>query len=442
MFKKREVFKKGIAFLVAVVMVLPAGCDTPAGSSRNGDTAYDDTRVPSEPVKCRETFPCSNVTLVSNLRPEELMGERLNDIWGWTDPETGTEYALVGLTDRVTFVDISEPAAPLVVGTLPEALHSGQGNGNGFLMPMHDEEDEGKSAWRDVKVYDNHAFVVSDGQPHGLQVFDLRRLRQVENPPAIFSEDLHYTDFGNAHNIAVNVASGYAYVAGSNRFGGGLYILDISTPLNPQLAGYHTDVSVGRSEPGYVHDTQCVMYGGPDVDYDDREICFNASETHLVIADVTEKQATATITKVSYPGNSYAHQGWLTEDHRYFLLDDELDESGGGVHTGTYIFDLIDLDDPKLVGRHAHNTLSIDHNQYVKGNYTYQANYTAGLRILDLSEIGEGVLEEVAYFDTYPADNATKFDGAWSVYPYFESGVIVVSDISNGLFVLRANLEQ
>jgi choice-of-anchor B domain-containing protein len=84
---------------------------------------------------------------------------------------------------------------------------------------------------------------------------------------------------------------------------------------------------------------------------------------------------------------------------------------------------------------------SIDHNQYIKGDYVYQANYTSGLRILNLNNIAEGTLEEDAYFDTFPAGNRVEYNGAWSNYPYFESGVVIVSDVTNGLFILRPNLE-
>ena len=273
-------------------------------------------------------------------------------------------------------------------------------------------------------------------------------MRGIEEPPVTFTENVHFTAFGNAHNIAINEESGYAYVAGSNQVGGGLYILDISDPLNPVFAGSHADSSVGfaRSTPngtsptGYVHDTQCVIYNGPDIDYVGDEICFNSSETHLVIANVTDKSSTMTIGKSDYSGQSYAHQGWLTEDHQYFLLDDELDESNIGTQTTTYIWDVKDLENPMLIGTYTGESNSIDHNLYVRGNHVYQANYTSGLRILNLDDISSGNLSEVAFFDTYPLDNATRFDGAWSNYPYFESGIVIVSDISNGLFILSPQL--
>ena len=105
----------------------------------------------------------------------------------------------------------------------------------------------------------------------------------------------------------------------------------------------------------------------------------------------------------TYPSVGYAHQGWLTEDHRYFLLDDEGDERAHGFNQAhTYVFDLIDLDDPQLLSVYVGTTPSIDHNLYIVGDYAFQANYTSGLRILDLSDIENP--REVAFFDTVPAE--------------------------------------
>lgn len=435
------------AFLTLIIsMVFWMGCDSSStGSGKNDDPNFNTGQnlvpISGTSADCingmaADTYPCQDVDLLARVTPSQLMGTELNDIWGWTDPATDKEYALVGLRDRVTFVDISTPEEPVVVGTLPEI-----DSGSKVKSALHDDEDEGKdSPWRDLKVYNNHAYIVSDGQPHGLQVFDLTRLRDVDDKILIFEEDVHFTGFGNAHNIAINEETGYAYVVGSNQAGGGLYILDLSSPKDPQFVGTHADDTVGRNSTGYVHDTQCVIYSGPDSDYSSQEVCFNSSETHFVIADVSDKNATSTISKATYPGNEYAHQGWLTEDHRYFLLDDELDEHGGNDSTSTYIWNVQDLDSPELVGTYKAPNFSIDHNQYIKGNFSYQANYTVGLRILDLSNISQGDLQEVAFFDTYPSDNSVGFHGAWSNYPFFESGVIIVSDINNGLFILSPNL--
>jgi choice-of-anchor B domain-containing protein len=80
---------------------------------------------------------------------------------------------------------------------------------------------------------------------------------------------------------------------------------------------------------------------------------------------------------------------------------------------------------------------SIDHHQYTLGNRSFQANYRSGLRILDTSAVAEGTLSEVGFFDVYPPDDAAECNGAWSNYPYFRSGIVVVSGIEQGLFVVR-----
>jgi choice-of-anchor B domain-containing protein len=154
---------------------------------------------------------------------------------------------------------------------------------------------------------------------------------------------------------------------------------------------------------------------------------------------VTDKANPVAISRASYPDVAYAHQGWFSDDHRYFYLDDEGDESSGrgeaAKGTRTLVFDLADLDDPIMAKEYVGTTKAIDHNLYVKGNRVYQANYTSGLRILDISDPVNP--REVGYFDTYPTNDATAFNGAWSTYPYFRSGAIVVTGIGEGLFLVR-----
>ena len=147
------------------------------------------------------------------------------------------------------------------------------------------------------------------------------------------------------------------------------------------------------------------------------------------------------ISAADYPNVGYAHQGWITPDHRYFFMNDEGDESNA-VQSGqpmpgtrTLIWDVQDLDDPIMVKEHFGETFTIDHNLYIKGDLMYQSNYVSGLRILDISDPENP--REVGFLDTVPWSEAVEFDGSWSNYPYFRSGNIVVSSIGEGLFVLR-----
>ena len=371
-------------------------------------------------------YDCDHIDLLSFLPREELgaaRGARLNDVWGWTDPETGREYALVGRMDGASFVDVTDAYNPRYLGNLART------------------DGSPASTWRDIKVFKDHAFIVADGAgAHGMQVFDLTQLRDVAEPVE-FEATAMYTDIGSVHNVAINEETGYAYLVGSSgggeTCGGGSHIVDINDPLNPAFAGCFAHANTGRSNTGNSHDTQCVIYHGPDEDYRGREICVNSNETALSVADVTDKENPIAVAKADYPNVAYAHQGWLTEDHRYFYSNDELDEVSGVVEaTRTLIWDLADLDDPILVKEYYSPTKVTDHNLYVRGDRLYMSNNRAGLRVLDISDPENPV--ELGFFDTTPwSDDESGFDGTWSVYPYFESGTVLLSSRREGLFLVK-----
>ena len=372
-------------------------------------------------------YECNEIDLLSFMPIRDIGGEgnvRLNDIWGWTDPETDREYALVGRTNGTSFVDITDPLNPIYLGDLP--LTDGAN----------------PSTWRDVKVYQDHAFVVADNSgAHGMQVFDLTQLRDVTDAPVTFEETAHYDGIFSAHNIVINEESGFAYAVGSGgggeTCGGGLHMIDIREPTNPTFAGCFADTKTGNQGTGYSHDAQCVIYNGPDTEHRGKEICFGSNETALSVADVTDKDNPVALARASYPKVGYSHQGWLTEDHSHFFMNDELDELQGKTDgTRTLIWDVTDLDDPQLIKEHVSDDKASDHNLYIKGNLMYQSNYLSGLRIFDISDVANPV--EVGYFDTVPGGaNAPGFGGSWSNYPYFKSGSIIITSMSEGLFVLK-----
>ncbi len=358
-------------------------------------------------------YPCSGYDFVARLALSDFQAQAGNDSWGWTDATTGKEYAIMGLNNGTAFVDISDDENLIYLGKLPTATSS--------------------SSWRDIKVYNDHAFIVSEAANHGMQVFDLTKLRNVANAPETFVADARYTGFGNAHNIVINEETGFAYVVGTDRgdaFRGGAHFINIQDPKNPVAAG-------GYAENGYSHDAQVVTYNGPDTDYTGREIYVGANEDVVVIADVTDKDNPTHIASVTYPNISYTHQGWFTEDQKYFILGDELDETNDGFKSRTLIFNFNDLDSPSLHDTYLGTTSAIDHNGYVKGNTFFLANYTAGVRMLDIAGIANRSITEVGFFDTFPATDNADFSGVWNVYPYFSSGKIVVSDIKAGLFIIK-----
>ncbi len=355
-------------------------------------------------------YPCNDYDLMSHITLSTMSAGEGNDSWGWTDPSTGKEYAIIGLNNGTAFIDISDPVNAVYLGKLPTATSN--------------------SSWRDVKVYNNHAFIVSEAANHGMQVFDLTRLRNVTNPPQTFTADTRYTNFGNAHNIVINESSGYAFAVGTSTFNGGPHFVNIQNPTNPVAAG-------GYAMDGYSHDAQVITYSGPDSDYTGREMLIGSNENEVVIVDITDKTNPVTISTINYPNVGYTHQGWFTEDERYFILGDELDETNIGFNTRTIVFDFQDLDNPQQHMIYTGPTAAIDHNGYVKGDLFYLANYRAGVRIIDVATIGSQNMTEVGYFDTYPSSDSAAFNGVWNVYPYFDSGNIVLSDIEGGFFLIK-----
>ena len=417
----------GTAILVMGPITLGAAQDGPG----------DLEKITGETVPCVDgragIFECGNVDLVSFLPVRDLGGSPgigTNDVWGWTDEENGRDYAIVGLHDRTSFVDVTDVHEPIWLGSL--------------------ERTDGtrRTLWRDIKVHGNFAYIVSDSSGrHGVQVFNLTELRAFDGIPIKFEEFSRYDGIASAHNIVINKQHPFAYVVGANgageTCGGGLHILNIEDPRDPVFVGCFSDTRSGRARTGYSHDAMCITYRGPHGAYLGHEICFGANETVLSIADLTDKQAPVAIGLGEYPNTAYAHQGWINDEHTYFYLNDEGDEvSGLSSGTRTLIFDVRKLDDPVLVGQYVTESLATDHNLYIRGNLMYQSNYRSGLRVYDVTDPAE--LSPVGYFDTVPwgsnegmGDLSTGALGSWSNYPFFDSGVIVVTSGLEGLFLLK-----
>ena len=299
-------------------------------------------------------------------------------MWGWTDPQTKDEVAIIGLVEGTVFLQITDPLNPIILGILPQS---------GSLT----EAIENSLIWADMKVFANHVFIVRETSTHGMQVMDLTKLREHYgkrkrgNDVRTLEEDAHYDQITSAHNIVINEQTAFAYVVGSKTCSGGLHVIDILNPLAPAYSGCF-------SSDGYTHDAQCVIYNGTDTKYEGREICFAFNEDTLTVIDVSDKANLMVLSRTSYDDNFYTHQGWLTEDHKHLMMNDELDESNDGgsmLNTRTLLWSVEDLENPIHVGSHIADVESIDHNLYVQGNRAYLANYCSGLRILDSTQVHE-----------------------------------------------------
>lgn len=403
-------------FVVPIALVTIVGKGGGGGGGSSGGTSPAELTLGTGPANCvagnADGFSCNSIALAKHVTLATLGGTAGNDIWGWTDPVDNAEYVLMGVNNGTAFVRVSDPDNPILVGRMPTQTSS--------------------SAVRDIKVYMNHAYVVADlAGAHGMQVFDLTRLR-TGGTGQIFSANVVYGDVDEAHNLAINESSGHAYIVGSNTCSGGLHMVDIRQPVNPLFAGCH-------SVDGFTHDAQCVAYVGPDPDHTGAEICFNSNLDSVAIVDVTLKSSPNTLAVLTYPNLGLVHQAWLDDTHRYLLVDDEFDEEQFGLRTGTIVIDVTDLDAPRYLYTHRHSTMSTDHNLFVSGSRVFEANYTSGLRILEFTSLATDTLMEVGFFDTFPESNDPGIAGAWGVYPFFPSGTVVISDIDRGLFILSPN---
>ncbi len=346
-------------------------------------------------------FPASNVTLLSWLPLNNFPNDQHsgNDCWGYVSV-SGREYALFGMQSGFSVLEVTDPTFPRQIGFIP---------GNASL-------------WRDIKVIGDHAYGVSEGGL-GIQVIDLS---QVDVGIVTHVKNKLQNGHSSTHNIAANPGSGYLYLCGANIGNGGLVAVSTADPNDPTIVGAWTT--------RYVHDAQIVTYtSGP---YAGREIAFCCTGARGVdVVDVTDKGGMTRIGGLQYPGTTYCHQAWLSDDRQFLFVNDEMDEGGAFSVTTTHVLDVSDPARPVEVTTFTSGSQSTDHNLYVAGHLAFEANYMSGLRVFDISD--PFAATEIAYLDTAPGKDQPGYHGAWSTYPFFPSGTILISDIERGLFLLR-----
>ncbi|KAK3984426.1 hypothetical protein QBC44DRAFT_277310 [Cladorrhinum sp. PSN332] len=411
--------------------------------SRGGDGAIRCKKgvaavVPGDPM---QTFKCNNVDyydFVSHADLGSALGEGSSS-WGWTSRD-GREFVVIAQADGAAFAEINKKGKLIYLGRLPQSSTAEP------------------SIWREIRGYKNFIIIGSEAVNHGVQVFDMSKLLKI-NPkkPVTFDADKDVTSWwndlpiGRTHNVVVNEEKQYAIAVGAaprtSACRSGLIFIDLKDPSKPTTMGC-------AAGDGYVHDAQCLVYRGPHKKYNGREICYGYNEDTLTIYDVTEKNATNIISRTSYEGAAYTHQGWVTNVNwqEFLVLDDELDELNGvgpaaSGYPITYFWDIRDLEKPKQTGLFKSPAYSIDHNQFVIDGFSYQSNYGAGLRILDVRSLPRDPtgarVTEAGFFDIYPEDDnepnggVIDFVGSWSHYPFFKSGYILVNTIERGAFVLK-----
>lgn len=415
--------------------------------------AYDSTQYKrgAGPIKCVDgfadvipgdamnKFKCKNIDYY-DFRSHADLGSATGEgssSWGWTSSD-GREFVAIGQADGTAFAEINKAGELVYLGRLPT--------------------NSVNSIWREIRGYKNYMIIGSEAEQHFVQIFDMTKLLEI-NPakPVVFDKTKDLTGLfkdlpvGRTHNVVVNEEKDYAVAVGAvprpSGCRAGLIFIDLEDVSKPTTPGCE-----GRD--GYVHDAQCLVYRGPDEEFVGRDICYGYNEDTLTIYDVTDQKNVKIISRTSYDGASYTHQGWVvdTQWQTNLVMNDELDEQEGAGPASdgfpvTFFWDITSLKAPKQTGYFKSSVKSIDHNLYVKDEFVYQSNYGAGLRVLDVRSLakdpsGKGVTE-TGFFDIYPEDDSqpggglVEFVGSWSSYALFPSGYIFINTIERGGFVVK-----
>ena len=377
-------------------------------------------------------FPCHNIDYLAQVQLTDIPGAPMSasEVWGFVDVDDGREYAILGHRNGTAVFDVTDPAAPALVGNIA---------GN-------------PSLWREVKVlqvpqaggsHRAYAYVTTEAPGGGLQIIDLTNLPAsvtLANTLLEFSTShtLYVSNIDYATNTPLPGRQPFLYIAGANLAGGAFRIYDLSDPLSPTL------VTLPPGGTGYMHDstsllitdnrtTQCANAHNPC------EVLVDFNETSVDLWDVTDKAAPVRLSTTSYPTATYVHSGWPSAVGMHIVVHDELDELRRSLNTHIYTLDVGDLRAPSLVTSYIGGTTATDHNGYTIGDRYYVSHYKRGLVVFDVGN--PRALREIGSFDTYlsPSANSAGTDGAWGVYPFLPSGTLLVSDIENGLYLLKLN---
>ena len=331
-----------------------------------------------------------NMTLKSQLNYQQLHNTLLNDIWGYVDTE-GNEYALVGARKGVSIVSLADPENPVEVH-----WHEGQ-----------------NSVWRDLKTFGHYAYVTTEAEA-GLLIIDLSPLPNDPIVTEVYYSGPENEQWQSAHNLYID-EFGFCYVFGANRGNGGVIILDVATdPLNP--------IEVGTFDNWYVHDG----YARDNILY-----LAHIYEGTISMVDVTSKENPILLGTANTP-NNFAHNIWPSDDGNFVFTTDEV----SGAFLAAY-----DVSDPTNISEVGRIQSSpglgiVPHNAHVYQNWLVTSYYTDGITIHDISRPFNMI--EVGNYDTSPLQS-TNTEGCWGAYPFLPSGIILGTDMKEGLFVFDAD---
>ncbi|MFY7990008.1 MAG: choice-of-anchor B family protein [Fluviicola sp.] len=329
---------------------------------------------------------------LSHVNYQALHQANLNDCWGYTD-ETGIEYALVGTTKGTSIVSLADPSNPVEI----------------FW------EQGTESIWRDLQVYGDYAYITTEAED-GLLIIDLTPLPASNVLPTAYYTGPLGNEWQSAHDIFIDPVQGWGYICGANRGNGGIIILDLHTnPMSP--------IEVGEFDNWYCHDAFSqgnLLYGA------------HISDGLLSIIDVTDRSNPVLLNTKITP-NAFTHNVWVTSNDQYAVTTDEV------IDAFVTLYDVSDPMNIQELDRIQSNPagIPIPHNSFIVNDTLIATSYyTEGIVVHDMRRPHN--LVEIAFYDTHPSE-AGVFDGSWGVYPFFESGIYLASDMTQGLFIIQSD---
>ena len=380
-------------------------------------------------------FPCRNLDFQSQVSLAQFSTAPVSaaNVWGFVDLNDNREYAVLGLRNGTAIVEVTDPANPREVVTIA---------GN-------------PSPWREVKVYQvfdaganrwrAFAYVATEAANSGVQTIDLSGLPMTAglastNMDTGSQHTLYVSNIDYATNAALPGLTPVLYVAGSNLNGGAWRAYSLANPAFPTLLTLSPTTR-------YMHDSTSLVVTGARAaqcapGHDPCEVLVDFNVEAVELWDVTNRLQPVPLGIATNPNNRYIHSGWPTANASHLIFHDELEEIQLGLQTQIYTMNLADLRAPTVQLSHTGATSTTDHNGYMRGTYYYVSHYRRGVVVYDAANPAQ--LVEVGHFDNYltPSANVAGTDGAWGVYPFLPSGSVLVSDIENGLFVLRDHVRD
>ncbi|MFK8162037.1 MAG: choice-of-anchor B family protein [Lewinella sp.] len=332
----------------------------------------------------------------------ELDRFRYNDIWGYA--ANGREYALMGSREFVHILDVTDPNNITEIARLNDAPNS-------------------SSTWRDIKVYGDYAYCVTDVQANdGLQIIDLSNLPT--SASIIYRSD---DEFTKCHNIFIDTTASpvrlYAFGTNSPAANEGYFAYSLADPTAPELIATVDLIDNGQ----YMHDGYVIndtLYG-------------NCERRGLYVYDVSDVTAPVELGVLdNYMESGYNHSSWRSANGKYLAMCDETNDTGVKI---VNVEDPMDMEVASLFRSTllAPNLASIAHNPFYLGDSLVVLSYYGdGVQVWDVRD--PTTPQRLAYYDTSPGSTSYN-DGAWGAYPFLPSGNILVSDLFTGLYVVRVN---